>query len=58
MYVDTPPIDPRISPDPIPALRSQPLPNFGLDPSYANIDIKLIDYDSGMYGLFSTFCDS
>ncbi|EIW53781.1 kinase-like protein [Trametes versicolor FP-101664 SS1] len=48
MYADTPPIDPRISPDPIPALRSQPLPNFGLDSSYANIDIKLIDYDSAI----------
>ncbi|KAH9846187.1 kinase-like protein [Lenzites betulinus] len=48
MYVDTPPLDPRISPEPIPALRSQPLPNFGLDPAYANIDIKLIDYDSAI----------
>lgn len=58
MYVDTPPIDPRISPDPIPAVRSQPLPNFGLNPSYANISVKIIDYDSGMHNLFSTFRDS
>ncbi|EIW52769.1 kinase-like protein [Trametes versicolor FP-101664 SS1] len=48
MYEDTPPVNPRISPEPIPALRSQPLPNFGLDPSYANISIKLIDYDSAI----------
>ncbi|OJT04257.1 hypothetical protein TRAPUB_5047 [Trametes pubescens] len=48
IYADSPPIDPRISPHSIPAIRSQPLPNFGLHPSYENLRVRLIDYGSGI----------
>lgn len=58
IYADSPPIDPRVSPHPIPAVRSQPLPNFGLDPSYENLHVRLIDYGSGMcYIPSATNCD-
>ncbi|OJT04258.1 Dual specificity protein kinase lkh1 [Trametes pubescens] len=48
IYADSPPTDPRISPHPIPAIRSQRLPNFGLDPSYENLHIRLIDYGNAI----------
>ncbi|EIW55371.1 kinase-like protein [Trametes versicolor FP-101664 SS1] len=48
IYADSPPINPQISPHPIPAVRSQPLPNFGLDPTYENLHIRLIDYGNAI----------
>ncbi|KAJ6611120.1 kinase-like domain-containing protein, partial [Mycena sp. CBHHK59/15] len=37
-------IDTNVWPDPIITVRSQPLPDFGLDPSLQNLNITLIDY--------------
>ncbi|KAG8832842.1 hypothetical protein FRC17_000546 [Serendipita sp. 399] len=34
----------EVSPDPIVTVKSQPLPNFGLDPSLSNLSIKLGDF--------------
>jgi serine/threonine-protein kinase SRPK3 len=34
---------PKISPDPIITVKSQPLPNFGLHTSLDNLTIKLMD---------------
>lgn len=39
-----PKIEPALSPDPIITVKSQPLPNFGLDPSLDNLVIKMADY--------------
>lgn len=42
-----PRIEPDLSPDPIITVKSQPLPNFGLDPSLSNLEIRLADYGAG-----------
>ena len=42
-----PRFEPDLSPDPIITVKSQPLPNFNLDSTLANLDVKLIDYGSG-----------
>jgi serine/threonine-protein kinase SRPK3 len=36
--------EPDLSPDPIITVKSQPLPNFGLDPTLSNLDVRVIDY--------------
>ena len=50
-YLDTHPadlyeprIEPDLSPDPIITVKSQPLPDFDLDPNLDNIVVKLADY--------------
>ncbi|KAF8072141.1 kinase-like domain-containing protein [Lyophyllum atratum] len=40
--------EPDLSPDPIITVRSQPLPDFGLDPSLDNIIVKLADYGENL----------
>jgi serine/threonine-protein kinase SRPK3 len=42
-----PRLEPDLSPDPIITVKSQPLPNFNLDTTLANLDVKIIDYGSG-----------
>jgi serine/threonine-protein kinase SRPK3 len=42
-----PRIEPKVSPDPIITVKSQPLPNFGLCEDFSNIRIKLIDFGVG-----------
>ncbi|KAG8804964.1 hypothetical protein FRC17_005798, partial [Serendipita sp. 399] len=37
-------IEPEISPDPIVTVKSQSLPNFGLDPALSNLSIQLSDF--------------
>ncbi|CCM06689.1 uncharacterized protein FIBRA_08976 [Fibroporia radiculosa] len=39
-----PRLEPDLSPDPIITVRSQPLPNFGLQEDMSNINICLVDY--------------
>ncbi|KIM44308.1 hypothetical protein M413DRAFT_433710 [Hebeloma cylindrosporum] len=39
-----PRIEPDLSPDPIITVKSQPLPDFGLDPTLSNLVVKLADY--------------
>ncbi|KAI0265562.1 kinase-like domain-containing protein [Gloeopeniophorella convolvens] len=45
---DPPLFEPDLSPDPIVTVRSQPIPNFGLDKSLNNLSIKLADYGNGI----------
>ena len=40
-------LEPDLSPDPIVTVKTEPLPNFGLDPTLDNLDVRLIDYGSG-----------
>jgi len=42
-------IEPDLSPDPIITVRSQPLPDFGVDPSLNDLIVKLADYGEGEY---------
>jgi len=39
-----PRIEPDLSPDPIITVKTQPLPNFGLNPDLSNLNIRLIDF--------------
>jgi len=42
-----PRIEPDLSPDPIITVKTQPLPNFGLNPDLSNLHIRLIDFGHG-----------
>ena len=42
-----PRFEPDISPDPIITVKSQPLPNFGIQQDARNINVCLIDYSHG-----------
>ena len=42
-----PRLERELSPDPIITVKTQPLPNFCLDPTLSNLNIRLIDYGSG-----------
>ena len=42
-----PRIEPDLSPDPIITVKTQPLPNFGLNPDLSNLNIRLIDFGHG-----------
>lgn len=44
-----PRIQPDLSSDPIITVRSQPLPDFGLNPTLDNLVVKLADYGEGEY---------
>ena len=37
----------KISSEPIVTVKSQPLPNFGLNPDVTNLHVKLADFGSG-----------
>lgn len=47
-----PKFEPSISSDPIITVKSQPLPDFGLDPSLSDLDICLIDFGLCEYQQF------
>jgi len=42
-----PRIEPDLSSDPIITVKTQPLPNFGLNPDLSNLNIRLIDFGHG-----------
>jgi len=42
-----PRIEPDLSADPIITVKSQPLPDFGLDPTLIGLVVKLADYGEG-----------
>jgi serine/threonine-protein kinase SRPK3 len=42
-----PRIEPSLSADPIITVKSQPLPDFGLNPTLNNLVVKLADYGEG-----------
>lgn len=42
-----PRLEPELSSEPIMTVKSQPLPNFGLDRSLSNLTVKLTDFGSG-----------
>jgi serine/threonine-protein kinase SRPK3 len=45
-------MEPDLSADPIITVKSQPLPNFSLDPNLSNLEVRLIDYGSGEMLIF------
>jgi serine/threonine-protein kinase SRPK3 len=42
-----PRVEPDLSPDPIITVRSQPFPDFGVDPTLNELTVKLADYGEG-----------
>jgi len=41
-------MEPDLSPDPIITVKTQPLPDFDLDPTLSNLEVRLIDYGSAV----------
>ncbi|KAG5649136.1 hypothetical protein H0H81_006020, partial [Sphagnurus paluster] len=48
VQIYTPQIEPGLSPNPIITCRTQPLPNFGLDPTLSNINVKVVDFGEAL----------
>ncbi|KAG5635952.1 hypothetical protein H0H81_009577 [Sphagnurus paluster] len=44
----SPQMEPGLSSNPIVTCRSQPLPNFGLDPTLNNINVKVVDFGEAL----------